>query len=124
MLFIIFRYSSSSDQAFKFYKKSPENWSIYHHGYRQQVKAWPKNPLDVIVNQLSSHPSLVIGDFGCGDAKLSARLSRNKVHSFDLVAVNERVTACDMKHVPLKAGTLDVAVYCLSLMGTNVKVRL
>lgn len=43
-------------------------------------------------------PSLEVADFGCGDAKLS-RSVPNKVHSFDLVAVNEHVTVCDMAKV-------------------------
>lgn len=115
-------YSTTSDNAFAFYKKAPENWRVYHHGYRSQVKSWPKNPLYVIADVLRAHPGWVVGDFGCGDAELSTLLPKNKVHSFDLVAANDNVVACDMKRVPLKAGTLDAAVYCLSLMGTNVKV--
>ena len=43
------------------------------------------------------------------------------MHSFDLVAVNPLVTACDMAKVPLGDGAADVAVFCLSLMGTNLK---
>jgi len=37
----------------------------------------------------------VVADFGCGEAKI-ARSVPNVVHSFDLVALNEHVTACDM----------------------------
>jgi len=44
----------------------------------------------------------------------------NKVHSFDLFALNERVTACDMTRVPLQDETVDAVVFCLSLMGTDV----
>lgn len=40
----------------------------------------------------------VVADFGCGDAKI-ARNVPHKVHSFDLVALNDHVTACDMAHV-------------------------
>ncbi|ROT81960.1 putative ribosomal RNA-processing protein 8 [Penaeus vannamei] len=47
--------------------------------------------------------------------------NQKKVHSFDLVAANNRVTACDMAHTPLKSGSVDVVVFCLSLMGTNIK---
>lgn len=32
----------------------------------------------------------VIGDFGCGDARLALELSNRKVHSFDLVQINSR----------------------------------
>jgi ribosomal RNA-processing protein 8 len=55
---------------------------------------------------------------GCGEARLSASVS-NKVYSFDLLAANERVTPCDMSHVPIENNILDIAVFCLSLMGTN-----
>lgn len=41
-----------------------------------------------------------VADFGCGDAKLAAQVVQ-KVHSFDLVAANERVVACNMANVPL-----------------------
>jgi ribosomal RNA-processing protein 8 len=41
-------------------------------------------------------------------------------HSFDLVSQNELVTACDMADVPLPNKSVDVCVFCLSLMGTNL----
>lgn len=62
---------------------------------------------------------LVVADFGCGDALL-ARSIPNKVHSFDLVARSKEVTACNMAHTPLSNAIVDVAVFCLSLMGTNL----
>lgn len=40
--------------------------------------------------------------------------------SFDLVSPNPLVTACDMAHVPLKDGSVHLAIFCLSLMGTNL----
>lgn len=42
--------------------------------------------------------NLVIADFGCGDAKLAQSVPQ-KVHSFDLVALNKRITVCDMSKV-------------------------
>ncbi|PIO70908.1 hypothetical protein TELCIR_07210 [Teladorsagia circumcincta] len=43
-----------------------------------------------------------------------------QVHSFDLVAVNDYVTACDMAHLPMEDLSADIVVFCLSLMGTNL----
>ena len=92
---------------------------------------------------------LRIADFGCGDAKLAEKLlnfqpklnkskkgpdnldtgdsSNNnskcpfKVHSFDLVANgNKLITPCDMKCVPLKNSSIDVGLFVLALMGTNI----
>ncbi|RCN24039.1 hypothetical protein ANCCAN_30272 [Ancylostoma caninum] len=42
-----------------------------------------------------------------------------KVRSFDLVAVNDMVTECDMAHLPVEDSVADIVVFCLSLMGTN-----
>lgn len=61
----------------------------------------------------------VIGDFGCGEAKISQTV-KNTVHSFDLHSPpNSNIIACDIANVPLKNDVLDVGVFCLSLMGTN-----
>jgi ubiquinone/menaquinone biosynthesis C-methylase UbiE len=43
----------------------------------------------------------------------------DRIHSFDHYAINEKVTACDMKNVPFDDGKLDVVVFSLSLMGKN-----
>jgi len=64
---------------------------------------------------------VVVADFGCGDAKLARAFPKVKVHSFDFVAVNQYVTAGDMAHTSLANGSVDIAVFCLSLMGTNLQ---
>lgn len=62
----------------------------------------------------------MVADFGCGDAHLAASLPDRKVHSLDLIASKPGVIACDMAHTPLLMESVDVAVFCLSLMGTNL----
>lgn len=66
-----------------------------------------------------------IADLGCGDASLartldpvSERLGLH-IHSYDLHASNEHVTKADIANLPLKNGQVDIAIFCLSLMGTN-----
>jgi len=49
----------------------------------------------------------VVADLGCGDAKVS-RAVKNLVLSFDLVAVNDSVTACDISKVSLRNVKHDV----------------
>jgi ribosomal RNA-processing protein 8 len=56
---------------------------------------------------------------GCGEARLAASVP-NITHSFDLVSHNSSVVACDIAHVPLGDQSVDIVVFCLSLMGTNV----
>jgi ubiquinone/menaquinone biosynthesis C-methylase UbiE len=43
----------------------------------------------------------------------------NQVHSFDHIAINAKVQACDISHTPLPDATIDVAIFSLSLMGLN-----
>jgi ribosomal RNA-processing protein 8 len=61
----------------------------------------------------------IVADFGCGEAHVAASIPQ-KCHSFDLCALNDRVTVCNMTDVPLPNDSVDVAVFCLSLMGTNI----
>ncbi len=46
-------------------------------------------------------------------------MDKIEYYSFDHVAVNDKVIACDMKKVELADDVLDVAVFSLSLMGEN-----
>ena len=41
------------------------------------------------------------------------------MHSFDLVAYNDRITVAEMSNVPLPDNSVDVAIFSLSLMGTD-----
>ena len=113
-------YTCSGHEAFKLFSDSPELFTVYHEGFDEQASKWPQNPLDHVIEYVKTLPeSYVIADFGCGDARL-ARSVPQVVHSFDLVANNESVVACDMANVPLSDSSVDVCVFCLSLMNENV----
>lgn len=114
-------YTMNSKKAENLFKQDPEAFKAYHDGYRHQVEKWPLNPLDRIIKMIKKLPkSLEIGDFGCGEGKL-AKSVPHKVISMDLVSCRDDIIACDMAETPLSNQSLDVAVYCLSLMGTNLK---
>lgn len=96
------------------------------------AEEWPENPLCGVIRwirqknkkHVQRNPSaapLVVADMGCGEGRLGLELKDcNKVHSFDLVAPHAGVTACDIAHVPLKDKEVDIVVFCLALMGTNI----
>lgn len=133
-------YTTTGKETEKIFRQDPESFKAYHEGYKLQVKQWPLNPLDKIVASISKmqvltkyffnfiiknliycrDKNLVIADFGCGEAKLASSVPQT-VHSFDLVAANDSVVACDMAHVPLENASVNIVVFCLSLMGTNLK---
>ncbi|CAH2063895.1 unnamed protein product, partial [Iphiclides podalirius] len=113
-------YTTSGTEAQKLFQTDPAAFQTYHQGYQQQVKKWPVKPLDIIVKKIMKMPkSHLVADMGCGEAELSKRVPQ-KVRSFDLVAAAADVESCDMAHTPLLAASVDVAVYCLALMGTDL----
>ncbi|KAF9774885.1 hypothetical protein IL306_007083 [Fusarium sp. DS 682] len=66
-----------------------------------------------------------IADLGCGDARLAEALQtdgkklRVNVKSYDLQSPSPLVTKADIANLPLPDGSVNVAVFCLALMGTN-----
>lgn len=59
-----------------------------------------------------------VADLGCGDARVAAAAAQ-RVRSFDLVAAAPGVVPCNMAHLPLAPASVDAAIFCLSLMGTD-----
>jgi len=121
------------------FEEDPQQFVDYHEGYRQQVLKWPRNPLEILMHELSKvkYRGMKIADFGCGEGKLQLHLEAQRdtegergllypkgcIHSFDAGKMTgpeyAHITQCDIASVPLQAHTLDIAVFCLSLMGTN-----
>lgn len=66
-----------------------------------------------------------IADLGCGDARLATVLApeaeklRVKVLSYDLQSPSPLVTRADIANLPIESDSVNVAVFCLALMGTN-----
>ncbi|KAL2443841.1 25S rRNA (adenine-N(1))-methyltransferase [Exophiala dermatitidis] len=133
-------YTTSSTAAMDLFTHSPDLFAEYHAGFSQQVKdSWPQNPVDQYIatikrrGQSQGNDSLprrktgtcTIADLGCGDAPLARGCQSQiknlklKFHNFDLHAPNSHVTKADIANLPLRDGEVDVAVFCLSLMGTN-----
>ena len=74
-----------------------------------------------------THGTCIISDLGCGDARLARTLQESgditqlnlKLHSYDLHSPSPIVTKADISNLPLADGSVDIAIFCLALMGTN-----
>lgn len=116
---------------------------------RQVKESWPSNPVDAYIATIRARskkgPSkkgakpdrnlmlprrpngnCTIADLGCGDAQLarglmpSAQKLNLKLLSYDLHAPKgSPITKADISNLPAEDGSVDVAIFCLSLMGTN-----
>ncbi|TVU29439.1 hypothetical protein EJB05_21004 [Eragrostis curvula] len=104
---------ASGQDAFDYFKDDPNLFDV------EQMSHWPEQPVNLIISWLKSHnPSWTVADFGCGNAAVAKNV-KNKVFSIDLVSDDPSVIACDMAHTPLELSSVDVAIFCLSLMGVN-----
>lgn len=114
-------YTSTSEKAHEMFKKDPKLFDIMHRGFANQATTWPIVPVDEAIKWIREKfdKDAVIADMGCGDAKVALELP-NKVYSFDFKARNSRVTECDMSNTPLESGTVDIVLFVMSLMGTNL----
>lgn len=102
-------------------QKNKSEWVHYHEEYRKARKDWVMTPYKEMIKFYKKRDGLVIGDFGCGEGFIYKDLSsKHTVHSFDHVAMEEFVTECDFSKTPLDDETLDVAIYSLSMMGSNI----
>ncbi|KAF3393961.1 25S rRNA [Penicillium rolfsii] len=116
---------------------------------RQVKESWPSNPVDGYIQAvrrrgavpvpkrgkpdpnkplpLPRRPNGVcnIADLGCGDAALARNLTPSakklnlKLNSYDLQAPDPLITKADISKLPVEDGSMDVSIFCLSLMGTN-----
>ena len=112
--------SENSETTHRRMLKDPREWEEYHRRYREARKTWLIVPYEEITKRITQlSPRLLIGDFGCGEGMILKAFGQNRVYRFDHVAINSNVTACDIKDTGLPDEAIDVAVFCLSLMGRN-----
>ncbi|KAK8160068.1 methyltransferase-domain-containing protein [Phyllosticta citribraziliensis] len=131
-------YTTPSAHSLALIEDDPQIFNEYHAGFRQQVAVWPENPVDTFVQLVQRRGAALkplprdfrshvctIADLGCGDATLSSSLQPSlrklklAIHSFDLAAPSPLITKADISALPLRDGAVDVAIFCLALMGTN-----
>jgi hypothetical protein len=110
--------SAKSATTHERFNKDPEEWYQYHTEYSKAREGWTEIPFEIFAERIKKREDWVVGDFGCGEALLSQTI-RNKVYSFDHVAINPSVIACDVSKIDLPDEVLDVSVFSLSLMGVN-----
>ena len=112
-------------------KKDPHHRSHHKPKHGPSHSQPPDADADADANHDGVQPlprtggTCTIADLGCGDAKLAAALGpslrrlRLAVLSYDLQSDSPRVTRADIADLPRPDASVDVAVFCLALMGTN-----
>jgi superfamily II DNA or RNA helicase len=109
-----------SETMHKEFSDNPDSWFRYHTLRKERMEQWEEIPYEYIGTKIKNKKYVVV-DFGCGENLFKNCIPDNKVISFDHVAVDDSVIACDMKDVSnwIKDEEVDVAVFSLALWGTN-----
>lgn len=106
-----------------------DKFLAYHDAYASVCDKWPTKPIDYIVKFIKKRllartpvHKMKFADIGCGkEPLLKMKLPKKAmVFSYDLVSTHEDIVEANMENLPLESGTIDCAVYSLSLMAKNL----
>jgi superfamily II DNA or RNA helicase len=114
--------TTHSNTMHKEFTENPDRFFRYHKLRTERMEKWSEIPYEYIATKIKDEGDIVV-DFGCGENKFKNCIPKNKVYSFDHVAFDDSVIACDIKDVSeyLDNESVDVALFSLSLWGTNHK---
>lgn len=110
--------TTNSKRLHKEITENPEEWYEYHKARHENMKTWNEIPYEYIASKIKNK-NRIVADFGCGENLMKAFIPNNKVYSFDHIAIDDSVIACDMANTPLENESIDIAVFSLALWGTN-----
>ena len=114
--------TSTSQRMHEWFREDKSRWKEYHKVREENIKDWVENPITVIAERLNENPGQVVADLGCGMNKLKDLVKNYKAwYSFDHCAVDPSVVGADCSdlHEYIGDESVDSAVFCMSLWGTN-----
>lgn len=114
--------TSTSTRMHEWFGEDKSRWEDYHKVREENIKDWVENPITVIAKRLNENPGQTIADLGCGMNRLKDLVKNYKAwYSFDHCAVDPSVVEADCSdlHEYLGDESVDSAVFCMSLWGTN-----
>jgi len=110
--------TTKSSTMHKEFTDNPDSWRRYHALRNERMGSWEEIPYEYIATKIKDVRD-VVADFGCGENLFKDCIPNNQVYSFDHVAIDDTVIACDMKETRLDSESIDVTVFSLALWGTN-----
>ena len=114
--------TSTSSRMHDWFKEDSIRWIEYHRVREENIKDWVEDPITVIAERLNENPGQTIADLGCGMNRLKSLVkSYAGWYSVDHHAVDKSVIEADSSdlHEYLEYESVDSAVFCMSLWGTN-----
>jgi ubiquinone/menaquinone biosynthesis C-methylase UbiE len=119
----------NSTNLHKYFKENREDWIDYHTIAEENEKSFPEEeiPYNRVIKYLENIPGRrkkTVVDLGCGKARVAEHFKNNKrfeFHNFDHIACNEMVVEKDIRNTELEEYSVDIAILCLAMWGSNCK---
>ncbi|WP_280189256.1 MULTISPECIES: methyltransferase domain-containing protein [Nocardia] len=119
MCIAISRGSKSASES-RSVPRTNQLWRDLLRAYAEARKTWEVVPAYQFAKWLNGRNPCVVADLGCGEMLIADRVTNgHTILPFDHVAVDDRVTACDISAIPLDDASVDIAILSLALMGKN-----
>ena len=119
----------NSQNLHNHFQENQNDWKSYHKISKENEESFPEEdiPRNRIINRLENLPGKKkkdVVDLGCGYGEISQHFKNNNRFSFqnfDHVSCNEYVISRDIKDTRLDDSSIDIAIMCLSMWGSNCK---
>ena len=120
----------TSENLNKLFSNEPELWHKYHEiaenneaGFIEHDEIPYKRIIRYLEN-LKINRKKYIADLGCGKARVAEYFKDNKLfkfYNYDHISCNNNIKNCDIKNLPLEDHSINYAILCLSMWGSNCK---
>jgi superfamily II DNA or RNA helicase/SAM-dependent methyltransferase len=115
-----------SDNLAQHFQQNPSDFAEYHRVRDECFQTFePEDiPCERIIQELEKikKGGKHVVDMGCGTAKIAQHFRKDdrfQITSYDHVAINDTVQVCDISHMPLEDGSVDMCIMSLALWGSN-----
>jgi ribosomal RNA-processing protein 8 len=121
--------SMNSENLHKKFNENLELWNDYHTISEKNEESFPeeeipRNRIIQELNKIKVNRKKIVVDLGCGKAHISKKFkndSRFEFMNYDHISFDSSVECCDISAVPLEENSVEIAILCLSMWGSNCK---
>ena len=121
----------TSQNLNKLFKENPLEWEVYHKISKENETSFPeeeipRNRIIQKLEKLAGKKKKDVVDLGCGYGEISQYFKNKQGNrfsflNFDHISSNDDIISRDIKDTQLEDSSIDIAIMCLAMWGSNCK---